>query len=321
MQNLNRQDYLNLPGIYKFYTADCKKVYIGSTKCLYKRINSHINSLKNNVHSAKYLQNYINKYGLDSIKLEILKVYDSGVDRNFLFQEEQFYLNKYLNDDFILFNSHIDVFFFKNNFEIKAKCKQRIKQSWKDNYEHNKNAALKNLEKAHIGCRIRFEKIRSGEIVYNSPLKGKKVSDATKDKQSISAKKRGRNCNKVVYQYCMNGKFIKKWESPIDFLRENNLPCTNSNISRCAIKKNCVCHDFLWRYYKKEQLILEYSIINLENNTELFFQNRCLVARYLNTSVEIIRNRVKTGKPFNNKYIIKINDNTEHFSYARSKNR
>jgi len=61
----------NIPkekGIYMIWFKTTEKVYIGSSKNLYKRFGEHYNMLKNNKHHNNKLQNYVNKHGLNDIE-------------------------------------------------------------------------------------------------------------------------------------------------------------------------------------------------------------------------------------------------------------
>jgi len=49
--------------IYAIKNSDNNKIYIGSSKSFYKRLNKHINNLRKNIHSNNHLQNAFNKYG------------------------------------------------------------------------------------------------------------------------------------------------------------------------------------------------------------------------------------------------------------------
>ena len=54
-------------GIYMIWFKTTEKVYIGSSKNLYKRFGEHYNMFKNKKHNNAKLQNYVNKYGLENI--------------------------------------------------------------------------------------------------------------------------------------------------------------------------------------------------------------------------------------------------------------
>ncbi len=80
-------------GIYKIQSkTEEQKFYIGSSVNLSKRKAGHFYLLKRNKSHAKYLQNYYNKYGEDSLTFVILE--ECPIDQ--LLKKEQEYLDKLL---------------------------------------------------------------------------------------------------------------------------------------------------------------------------------------------------------------------------------
>lgn len=88
MLELNKENQL-LSGVYCISNTINKKVYIGSTKCFKTRIGQHLVELKGNYHSNKPLQNFVNKYGIDKLKINILEI----TDINNIIIREQYYLD------------------------------------------------------------------------------------------------------------------------------------------------------------------------------------------------------------------------------------
>lgn len=76
-------------GIYKITNTVNNKIYIGSSINIKQRIVVHLYDLKTNTHSNKYLQRTYNKYGIDSLKFEILEY----TDKENLLLREQYYLD------------------------------------------------------------------------------------------------------------------------------------------------------------------------------------------------------------------------------------
>lgn len=76
-------------GVYKISCASNNKFYIGSSKDLYKRWQSHLYNLRGNKHINAHLQRSFNKYGEESFTFEILEICD--VDCILL--REQFYID------------------------------------------------------------------------------------------------------------------------------------------------------------------------------------------------------------------------------------
>lgn len=68
------------------------KVYIGSSKNIYKRWKEHRNSLQGNYHNNHHLQNSYNKHGINAFAFEIVEVVKIESD---LLDLEQHYLDDY----------------------------------------------------------------------------------------------------------------------------------------------------------------------------------------------------------------------------------
>lgn len=82
-----------LSGIYCITNTIDDRIYIGSTNCFYKRFYEHSRDFCKNNHGNQHLQNFVNKYGIDSIKYNILEI----ADFNNLIVKEQYYLDNFIN--------------------------------------------------------------------------------------------------------------------------------------------------------------------------------------------------------------------------------
>lgn len=102
-------DQLTCLGVYKIYHVTKANVfYIGSASgtkgkkpCelgFYGRFRRHLRALEKNKHDSKYLQNVVNKYGIDGLRFEIIEVVNS-TDRTYILEREQYYLDK-LNPEY-----------------------------------------------------------------------------------------------------------------------------------------------------------------------------------------------------------------------------
>lgn len=84
-----------LSGIYCITNIIDDRIYIGSTNCFYKRFYEHNRDFCKNKHSNIHFQNFVNKYGIDSIKYNIIEI----LDFNLLLEKEQYYLDNYIDFD------------------------------------------------------------------------------------------------------------------------------------------------------------------------------------------------------------------------------
>jgi len=94
MKDINTNKYPKSPGIYSIVNVINNKVYIGSTKSLYKRLIHHRHRLRNNSHSNKHLQNAWNKYGEDNFDINVLEYCENTSD---LYKREEFFCKQYDN--------------------------------------------------------------------------------------------------------------------------------------------------------------------------------------------------------------------------------
>jgi group I intron endonuclease len=83
----------NLCGIYCISNTINDKVYIGSTNCFYPRKRQHFLELKGNYHTNPKLQNFVNKYGIETLHFNILEI----TKLEELKIKEQFYLDSISN--------------------------------------------------------------------------------------------------------------------------------------------------------------------------------------------------------------------------------
>jgi len=248
MENLNIFLFKNRRGIYKIFDRKRNRYYIGSSINLYKRINSHLYTLKSNIHSNPFLQNHVNKYGLDSLKVEILQIVNEKMTPRQLIDLEQNYLDTYYNET-NCFNI-VDTAQYINSDTAKKKTNEGIKKMWENNYDEMKLKVMKNLKKAKL---IKKELIKKGLYEHNSWNKGLKTPEITKLKQAVSAIKRGRNTSVSVYQYSLDGLYITKYEAIADACRFYNKPLKiGSNITACCRNKRKTTFGFLWSYKKKD---------------------------------------------------------------------
>lgn len=93
-------EVLGETGVYKIYHINSPdKVYVGSAsrdshykesqRGFYRRFIEHLRMLKLNSHHSQYLQNAINKHGIEGLRFEILEV----CDRSVTIEKEQHYID------------------------------------------------------------------------------------------------------------------------------------------------------------------------------------------------------------------------------------
>lgn len=90
-ENLHKQ------GVYYMKNIINNKVYIGSTTMSFlKRLQHHVNQLRNNKHKNQYLQNSWNKYGEENFEFGILEI----CQKENCLNKEQYYIDINLENSF-----------------------------------------------------------------------------------------------------------------------------------------------------------------------------------------------------------------------------
>jgi len=96
--NVTKEDS-SKSGIYIIKNSIDDRIYIGSTMNIKRRYTQHLGTLQRSEHQNQYLQNFVNKYGLDILSFQTLELCTPGR----LLQCEQSYIDSYdFNKD--LFN-------------------------------------------------------------------------------------------------------------------------------------------------------------------------------------------------------------------------
>ena len=140
-----------LSGIYKIQsTIYPERIYIGSAKDINGRWIRHKSELNRNIHNNKKLQNHVNKYGLDDMKIEIICL----CTENELVALEQFYLDSY-NTYFNILRNAYSLLNFKHSEETIEHLKQ-IHLGHKMTAEQNENNRLARLGKPVWSKGIKF---------------------------------------------------------------------------------------------------------------------------------------------------------------------
>jgi group I intron endonuclease len=274
----------NKPGIYMITCIPTNKSIIGETGNIRKRINYHIQNLKENRHENPYLQNAWNKYGYDNFSFNVLEYCE--------FEQCKIRENHYC----LLYNTHdsdkgynlrptgTDL---KNKFteEHKEKIKKSLKISEKfknrdcgkgvrDKFhseETRKKISNSNKGKTHsIETKLKISSVHKGKIRNKESVK-KQIesrknnnkpwhSDITKEKMSKSSINKPK-CKehienmilsryKPILQYDLEENFIKEWLGATQVRDE--LGYSQSNITGVCNGLRKTHKKYIWKYKKKE---------------------------------------------------------------------
>lgn len=84
------KDIVKFSGVYCIKNTINEKIYIGSAVNFYQRYLQHKHTLLNNKHN-KRLQNFVNKYGIDCLYMNIIEICDVSL----LLEKEQYWIDKF----------------------------------------------------------------------------------------------------------------------------------------------------------------------------------------------------------------------------------
>lgn len=195
--------------VYK-HTCPNGKVYIGITN---QTVSKRWRNGKGYHHNAHFT-NAIKKYGWDNIKHEIL------------------------------FDSLSETEATRKEIELIAEYKSNQRE-----FGYNQSSG----GEEHKGCKCSdqtkwaISNANKGKAAYN---KGVPMSEEQKKK--VSASRKGKmigkdnHKSKVVYQYSLDGKLIRMWESACSAGRE--LGVDYKNISACCLNKQHTAYGYKWAY-------------------------------------------------------------------------
>lgn len=230
--------------IYQIRNLTNDKVYVGSAVDFERRKKRHLQQLKNGIHHSLPLQRAFNKYGFENFVFEIIKECEKEV----LFKEEQQYLD-------------IMKPFDSNGYNVsRSACGCRLSgvnhafygKFGKDNPNFGKKRTQEQKDAISL-C-----------------LTGKKLSEETKKKMSVTAKKNAKHgaehhlygtkmleqhknkisktlSQKVVQYDKTTGEQIKIWDGCR--LAGKMLCIDHTGISKCCNNKTSTAGGFIWRKF------------------------------------------------------------------------
>jgi group I intron endonuclease len=321
-------EHLTKRGVYKItHVQKPDLFYIGSAssynnkkiqKGFYIRFYHHLKDLRNNKHNSKYLQNVVNKYGIEGIRFEILEIIDS-TDRNIILEREQYYLDT-LNPVY--------------NSSTTARCPTVpfTEERKKAISARFKGIKLPDIVYEQLRVKV-YQFSKAGALIklHESIEEASKLTNT--DRGSISNAASGKRSSAGGYLWSFTGEVTLKVKEVIQqFDLEGNLINTYNTLeevlkilnitSRTAIKNACKgkqyqAYGFQWRkgYYinKIEKLPVKqiqgkpiYQIDLITNEVINEFPNTTYAAKALNISKTSINNcaigKYKQGGGYKWKY-------------------
>lgn len=238
----NLISYKNKCGIYKITINN--KIYIGSSKNIKNRLNTHLKTLKNKTHHNHTMQNLYNKYG-DEIYFEIME----ECLENILLIREKYYID--LLKPYI--NHILDPISLKRDYITKKRVKNKQKEYYKNHTPVNiKTVYMYDLDGKYLNT---YESITKAANINKLNVSAicaccnKRKHSAGNFRWSYQKldklAKENKNYKKVaVVQMDLKGNIIKIWESK----KEAETKLKISNISR-SIKKCTTAGGFTWKKF------------------------------------------------------------------------
>lgn len=274
---LNKMNYniseKNRSGIYLIISLIDSRVYIGSSKCLYKRYLYHREDLIKKKHCNHHLQRFCNKHGIENLSFELLEYCDKGI----ILEREQYYLDTY-NPSVIRFN-HLKKAtggFEKHSKKSKLKMSLKRRGVKKGKYSKEYREAISQGQKNSILSKIHLNEIQQAcakTYFFKNP-NGEKIKiinltkfcnennlTTTKMVQVYKGKRvshrgwkkyRGRKEKtpphfKIIYKYTLDKKFVGKYTS-LKKAAESVKSTHTKAISDCANMNKNSYRGFIWRF-------------------------------------------------------------------------
>lgn len=272
-------------GIYRIVNTLTKKYYLGSALDLDRRKKAHLNKLKNNKHHSKKLQNSFNKYGEGVFVFEIMEQvyfpndYSNAIKIEYLQCLEQYYLDLYI--------------LYKLGYNMSSKTDYPAVKRTKESLEKARNT------------RVRNGTTMSQETKF-------KISVALKNSEKWKSqhKEMSENRRQPVYQYDLEGNFIKEWEHrqkvcEVFLIKYQNLDAV-------IFGKNNQIAGFMFKNYKLDKIaafrnrkIKKVVVLELKTNKEIVFNSSKQCEHELNLKKGTIAGCIRLQKTHKKIYFFK----------------
>lgn len=168
--------------IYLIKNLTNAKYYLGSTSNFVKRKSEHLYKLRNNKHHSQYLQNAVNKYGIENFEIDIYQY----CNENDKLQLEDFYLKTYKPEYNISISSSAPMQGRKHKPETILKLKNRIVKSGIEHHLYDKKLSIEHKNKMSIS---RLGGKRSDETKFKMSQTALKINSISRVNREIQKKK------------------------------------------------------------------------------------------------------------------------------------
>lgn len=345
---INVKKYGHKSGIYYLKINGTKHSYVGSAKDLRKRLNSHRTALKRQDHRNSKLQNCYNKYGAENLMFEILE-YCNITD---LLIRESFYTKK-LQPDLNIVQDPVQL---NRGNEFREKISKIKKNYYKTHnaintipvYQYDKHGNFirkyKSMSEAALCvkgnvsaiCAVCNGRAKTHKGFQWSKEKRDSIKSLIKQKIKKENLKKQPSNSKIVYQFDLDGNFIKEWKSVS--IAAKTLGINVRSIGLCASDKYVKYKSaggFQWSFEKqsfkqkyenhsKDAKIKAIYILDILSQKEYYFDRIADAARFINPTINnfnslcaTISSATKRPTIIEKKYLVR-KPNTK-YKFANSK--
>jgi group I intron endonuclease len=211
-------------GIYIIKNIVKNKIYIGCSIHLNKRIAEHKNMLIKNKHENKYLQNSVNKYGIDRFVFDIL-VDDDSLSIEELWELEEMYIRLFnTTNKKIGYNLCFGGKGTKGRYWSEEEKQERILLAKRLNYADRLNTSEAKEKRRNLNIDRSYMKTKEFRNKMSNSMKGRVFSEEHKINKSLA--QMGKN-NPIAKKVSIEGKI---YECIVDAVNELN------------VKRNTICY-------------------------------------------------------------------------------
>lgn len=211
-------------GIYKFTNKFNGQSYIGQSIHIEQRYKEHLNEIQNTRLQTKWY-NAVRKYGIENFTFEILE----ECEPNQLNEREIYWISFYDS--------------FNNGYnstpggQEKVFNPQNIYDLWDQGF-----SSIEISKKLGIGT----------TSVYNNLIVYKNYSKHEAKKRGGQLAAKNNNIDTKIYQYDLNGNFIKEWNSCKEVT--NQLGYNAALLGKCKNEIRQSAYNYQWKSYKKDKI-------------------------------------------------------------------
>lgn len=246
----------NMNGVYIIKNIINNKCYIGSSINIHKRLTDHRSLLIRNAHHSYKLQASVNKHGIDKFDFRVIEYtyfpegYSKEARIEYLECLEGYYINK--------FNSYKKGYNVSEVPRIVGNC-------------NTKESIIK-------GVKTRRERgsYMISDITRQRRSEGIKNSEKFKINRKIAALKR----RKKIYQYDLDGNFIREWDCCKTASIE--LGICRSQILKNLSKFRYKCKSFIFSYEKHDK------IDSYKNSTSKIVKRKGSIVKLYNIDGDLV---------------------------------